>query len=196
MLSWVVLNFILVIYSNATQLTYSLIWLLVMARMVIWIRSVRPSVQKFSWNFLVFSGTPHGVRDPCGVVYDRARLFEIHVLPQKWEKQTSPRVFEKVQSFFSALYFFINLVYNESLYYCNSCIFEQISYLRKFWFLRYGPKCSWPIRLWDFSINCRTLKLAASDKEINGINYLLVCPSNSFLRNGSIGFSDFWHNGR
>ena len=105
-------------------------------------------------------------------------------------------VYRKVQNFFSILYFFINLVYNESLYYCNSCLLEQISYLGKFWFLRYGPKCSWPIRLWDFSINCRTLKLAASDKEINGINYLLVCPSNSFLRNGSIGFSDFWHNGR
>ena len=52
MLSWVVLNFILVIYSNATQLTYSLIGLLAMARRVIWIRSVRPSVQKFSWNWL------------------------------------------------------------------------------------------------------------------------------------------------
>ena len=35
MLSWVVLNFILVIYSNATQLTYSLIGLLAMVRRVI-----------------------------------------------------------------------------------------------------------------------------------------------------------------
>ena len=52
MLSPVALNFILVIYSNATQLTYSLIGLLAMARRVIWIRSVCPSVQKFSWNWL------------------------------------------------------------------------------------------------------------------------------------------------
>ena len=88
------------------------------------------------------------------------------------------------------------MVYNESLYYCNSFMLEQISYLGKFWFLRYGPKCSWPIRLQDFSINCRTLKLAVSHKEINEINWFLVCPSNSFLRNGSLGFSDFWHNGR
>ena len=98
--------------------------------------------------------------------------------------------------FFSDLHFFINLVYNESLYYCNSCMFEQISYLRKFWFLRYGPKCSWPVRLQDFSINRRTLKLPVSHKEINEINWLLVYSSNSFFRNGSLGFSDFWHIGR
>ena len=105
-------------------------------------------------------------------------------------------MYRKVQFFFLVLYFFISVVYNESLYYCNSCMLEQISYLGKFWFLRYGPKCSWPIRLQDFSINRRTLKLAVSHKEINEINWFLVCPSNSFLRNGSLGFSDFWHNGR
>ena len=60
-------------------------------------------------------------------------------------------------------------------------MFEQISYLGKFWFLRYGPKCSWPIRLQDFSINRRTLKLAVSHKEINEINWFLVCPSKIFL---------------
>ena len=93
--------------------------------------------------------------------------------------------------FFSVLYFFINLVYKEILYYCNCCMLEQISYLGKFWFLRYGPKCSWPIRLQDFSINHRTLKLAVSHKEINEINWFLVCHSNSFLRNGSLGFLIF-----
>ena len=74
------------------------------------------------------------------------------------------------------------LVYNESLYYCNSFMLEQISYLGKFWFLRYGPKRSWPIRLQDFSINRRTLKLAVSHKEIDEINWFLVCHSKSFLR--------------
>ena len=93
-------------------------------------------------------------------------------------------------SFFSRFFiFFLNLVYNESLYYCNCCMVEQISYLGKFWFLRYGPKCSWPIRLRDFSINHRALKLSVSHEEINEINWFLVCPSNSFLRNGSLGFS-------
>ena len=111
MLSWVVLNFILVIYSNATQLTYSLIWLLVMARMVIWIRSVRPSVQKFSWNFLVFSGTPHGVRGPCGVVYDRARFFEKMFYPQNGENRPSPGFFECIGkfSFFSQFFIFLSI---------------------------------------------------------------------------------------
>ena len=98
--------------------------------------------------------------------------------------------------FFSILYFFLNLVYNESLWYYNCCMLEQISYLGKFWFVRYGPKSSWAIRLQDFSINWRILKLAVSHKKINGINCFLVCPSNSFLRNGSLGFTDFWHNGR
>ena len=64
----------------------------------------------------------------------------------------------------------------------NCCMLEQSSQLGKFWFLRYGPKCSWPIRVQDFSINRRTLKLAVSHEEINGINWFLVCPSYSFLR--------------
>ena len=105
-------------------------------------------------------------------------------------------MYRKVQFFFLSSLFFISVVYNESLYYCNSCMLEQISYLGKFWFLRYGPKCSWPIRLWDFSINCRTLKLAVSHKEINKINSFLLYPSNSFLRNGSLGITGFWHGGR
>ena len=81
------------------------------------------------------------------------------------------------------------MVYNESLYYCNCCMPEQISYLAKFKLLRYGPKYSWSITLSDFSINCRTLKWAVSNEEINGIN----C---GFVRNGSLGFTDFWHNDR
>ena len=48
----------------------------------------------------------------------------------------------------------------------------------------------------DFSISSRTLKLAVSHREVNEINWFLVFPSNSFLRNDSLGFSDFWHNGR
>ena len=34
--------------------------------------------------------------------------------------------------------------------YIDFCMLGQISYLGKFWFLRYGPKCSCPIRLQDF----------------------------------------------
>ena len=100
-----------------------------------------------------------------------------------------------MQVFFSIFYFFPNLVHNESLYYCNCCMLQQISYLGKFWFVRYGPKWSWPIRFRDFSINCRT-RMAVSHEEINGIKWFLVYPSDSFLRNDSLGFSDFWQNGR
>ena len=106
------------------------------------------------------------------VLYMTARFFENRVFPSKWGKQAKARdlrMYRKAQLFFSVLYFFINLGYNESLYYCNSCMLEQISYLEKFWFLRYGPKCSCPIRLQDFSINCRALKLVVS-QEINEIN--------------------------
>ena len=118
--------------------------------------------------------------------------------PQNGENWPDPGFFECIGkfSFFLSSLFFISVVYNESLYYCNSCMLEQISYLGKFWFLRYDPKCSWPIRLLDFSINHRTLKLVVPRKEINKINWFLVCPSNSFLRNRPLGFSDFWQNGR
>ena len=146
MLSWVVLNFILVIYSNATQLTYSLIGLLAMGKRVIWIRSARPSVQKFSWNWL-FS-----------FLWELNRVLGAHVMfgktepnflkkmfyPQNGENRPSPEVFKcigKFRVFFLVLYFFISLVYNESLYYCNYWMLEQTSYLEKLWFLRYGPEC-------------------------------------------------------
>ena len=39
-------------------------------------------------------------------------------------------------------------------------------------------------------------KTGCISKRNNEINWFLVCPSNSFLRIGSLGFSDFWHNGR
>ena len=42
--------------------------------------------------------------------------------------------------FFSVLYFIISLVFNETFYYCNSSMLEQMSYFGKFWFLRHGPK--------------------------------------------------------
>ena len=94
MLSWVVLNFILVIYSNATQLTYSLIGLLAMARRVIWIRSVRPFVQRFSWNWL-FS-----------FFQELNMVLGAHVVLCMTEGS-----FRKVQFFFLVLYFFISVVY-------------------------------------------------------------------------------------
>ena len=74
MLSWVVLNFVLVIYSNTFQLTDSLIGPLAMARRVIWMSVLL--LRSFLGNgLLVFSGTQHGVRGSCGVMQDRAWFF-------------------------------------------------------------------------------------------------------------------------
>ena len=132
MLSWVVLNFILVIYSNATELTYSLIGLLAMARSVIWIRPVCPSVQRFSWNWLFsFFQEPKMVLGAHVVLC----MTEKKNLSPKWGKWAKPRflwMYRKVQFFFLILYFFISVVYNESFYYCNSFILEKTSYLGKF----------------------------------------------------------------
>ena len=102
MLSWVVLNFILAIYRNATQLTYSLIGLLVMTRRVILLRSVRPSVQTFSWNWLFsFFGTQHGARDPCGVLY----FLRIMFCRQNGENKPRPGFFECIEKFFFFQFF-------------------------------------------------------------------------------------------
>ena len=101
-------------------------------------------------------------------MHDRVRFFKIMLCSQNGENRPSLRFFECIGkfNFFSQFFiFFLNLVYNESLWYCNCCMLEQISYLGKFWFLMYGPKCSWPIKLLDFSINHRTLKLAVSQEE-------------------------------
>ena len=50
----------------------------------------------------------------------------------------------------------------------------QIPYLGKFWFLRYTPKCSQPIRLQDFLIN-------HISRKINEIALFLHADTNSQL---------------
>ena len=113
MLSWVVLNFIFVIYSSATQLTYSLIGLLGMAIMVIWIGSVLPSVQKFSSNWLYSfnSGNQHDVGAHVVLCMTGPDFLKIMFCPQNGENRPSPGFFECIRKFsfiFSVLYFFIN----------------------------------------------------------------------------------------
>ena len=170
MLRLVALNFILIIYSNATPWTCSLIRLLAMARSVIWIMSVRPTVQTFSWNwiFSFFRELNMVLGVHVVLCMTEPDFLKKMCYPQNGENRPSPGFFEWIRKFifFLSSLFFISVIYNESLYYCNSCMLQQVSYLGRFWFLRYGPKCSWQIRLQDFSINCRTLKLAVSHKEI------------------------------
>ena len=72
--------------------------------------SVFPSVRKFSWDWLIsyFFKTQHGVRGLCGVVCDRAKFLE--------KKFFAPKIgfFESIGKI--SHYFFLNLVYKESLY--------------------------------------------------------------------------------
>ena len=62
------MNFILVSYSNASQLIYSLIGPPTMARRVLQIRSVLLSENFLGMGSLVSSGTRNGVRGPYGVM--------------------------------------------------------------------------------------------------------------------------------
>ena len=43
---------------------------------------------------LVFSGTQHGVRGPCGVVHDRARFLENMFCAKNRENRPNPGFFE------------------------------------------------------------------------------------------------------
>ena len=134
MLSWVVLNFIPVIYSNAPQLTYSLIGPLSIARRVIWMRSAHPSLRKFSWGWLFsFFWNSTQCQGFMWCCEWQSQIFWKCFVPQMGNRP-SLGFFEYIGKFvfFSIFYFFHNLVFNESLYYHNCCMLKQISYLGKF----------------------------------------------------------------
>ena len=67
-------------------------------------------------------------------------FLEIMFCPQNVQAQGSLNVQENLVFNFFSIQSILKL-------YINCCMLEQISYLGKFWFLRYGPKCSWLIRL-------------------------------------------------
>ena len=104
-------------------------------------------------------------------------FFKIIFWSQNGENRPSLGFFECIDSqFFN--FFSIWTIIKAYITAIAVCL-KKISYLRKFWFLRYDPKCSWPIRLRDFSINCRTLKLAViSQRKIFLIFGTMVNNSN------------------
>ena len=120
--------------------------------------SVHPSIL-LSRRFLgivllVFSEIWHGGRNSYEVARDRTRFSrKISFCPKIGKKV--PKMGQK-QCFFNLLK---NLVINfywilsVMQIYVICWVPAQISYLGKFLFLRYGPKCSQPIRLQDFLIN-------------------------------------------
>ena len=126
-------------------------------------------------------------------------FLKIMFCPQNGENRPSPGFFECIGkfSFFSQFFTFLSIWSIMKVY-----ITVILVCLNKFHI--WENSGSWDMAqnslgqsgLRDFSINCRTLKLAVSHKEVNEINLFLVCPSNSFPSNGSLDFSDFWHSGR
>ena len=45
---------------------------------------------------LVFSGTQHAVRGPCGVVHDKSNFMRIIFFPQNGENRPSLRFFKRI----------------------------------------------------------------------------------------------------
>ena len=110
MLRLVALNFILIIYSNATPWTCSLIRLLAMARSVIWIMSVRPTVQTFSWNwiFSFFRELNMVLGVHVVLCMTEPDFLKKMCYPQNGENRPSPGFFEWIRKFIfflSSLFF-------------------------------------------------------------------------------------------
>ena len=133
MTGWVVLNFIVFIYSNASQLTFFLLeprpWLEESCELGL-------SFLQF-WSFLgiaslVFSGTQHDARGPGGFVCN-CRIF------WKWRQchKNEPKIrfFELMGNLVTIFFRIWSIMKN---------------YIIKILFLRYGPKCSRPVRLKGF----------------------------------------------
>ena len=110
--------------------------------------SILPSVQAFSWSISKFW---HVARNPYEVVHDK--------VGSSWKKilncENQPKMGQK-QDFLKVLKnFVINFYWICSIMkmYIICYVPAQIPYLEKFWLLRYGPKCSQPIRFQEFLIN-------------------------------------------
>ena len=98
---------------------------------------------------LVFSKFWDGARNLYEVVHDR----QINVCPQNCKDD--PKTGQKQD--------FLNLLKNVVINFCWICsimkmyiiwcVPAQIPFLGKFLFLRYGPKCSQPVKLQDFLIS-------------------------------------------
>ena len=71
-------------------------------------------------------------------------------LPQKLAKWAKNVVFFNLLKNFVINFYWICSIMK---IYIICCVPAQIPYFGRFWFLRYGPKCSQPIRLQDFLIN-------------------------------------------
>ena len=76
--------------------------------------------------------------------------FPEFFFPQNWENGPKTGFFWIYWKVLSVIFYWICSIMK---IYIICCVLVQVSYLGKFWFLRYGPKCAQPIRLQDFLIN-------------------------------------------
>ena len=101
-----------------------------------------------SWS-LVFSIFWHGDRKPCEVVHDKAGFSKNSHCPKNGQK--GPKMGQKWGFFHISENFVISFGWKWSKMKDIVIGFlAQTPCLPKFWFLKYGPKSSWPIRLQDF----------------------------------------------
>ena len=112
----------------------------------------------FLWSFLgiaslVFSEIWKVARNSYEVVHDRARFSGKKFFAPKLRKkaQNGPKTgfFQLLEDLVITFYW----IWSIMEIYIICCVPAQIPYLGKFLFLRYGPKCSQPMRLHDFLID-------------------------------------------
>ena len=115
----------------------------------------------------VFSKFWHDARNPYEVVCDSQIFQKKFFLPPKlrnWAKNEPITGFLNIlKNFVIYFYWICSIMKMNVICYVPA----QIPYLGKFWFLRYEPKCSQPIRLQDFLIN--------HISRINWWNSLIFC---------------------
>ena len=110
-------------------------------------------MQVFSGNFIIsfFLNFLHNGRDPYEVVHDRILIFWKFFCPTNLKK--GPKMNQKQGFLLKNLIIYFCWICSIMKTYIIWCVPAQIPYLGNFLFLRYGPKCSQPIRLQDSLIN-------------------------------------------
>ena len=117
-------------------------------RRALWIR-ICPS-----FHLKVFLGLTHYFFEKLSLV------LGVHILLSVKQKYFCPKMGKMGLKWARKRFFFLNLLENVIInffwfwsvtkIYIICSFLAQILYLIKIWFLRYGPKCFWPIRLQDF----------------------------------------------
>ena len=115
--------------------------------------SVLPSGSFLGIGSLFFSETQHVLRAHVLLCMTEPDYLKKIFMPKKWGKFAKNGQKIGFSNLLENLVINFFWIWSIMKVYTVCCILAQIPYLGKIWFLRYGPKCSWPIRLQDFKIN-------------------------------------------